>query len=694
MKKVILFTALAFFVMGTDFVYSQATKYCGTTEADKELMELHPEMILERQALEEYTQNYVAAQANQKSAAVIYKIPVVFHVIHNYGPENISDAQIKDAVAILTRDFNRLNPDTAGIVPEFKNLIADCDFEFYLARKDPNGNCTNGIDRIASTSTYNGTSGGTAKLNIWNRAKYLNVWVVNKIQGGAAGNALYPSNGNTTIDGIMIIHNYVGSIGTASPSSSRALTHEVGHYLNLQHVWGSTNVPGVSCGGDGVNDTPPTKGYDYCPTSSAAAKICDPSIVENAQNYMEYSYCPAHNFTPDQKTRMIAALNSSTGSRNNLWSSGNLTATGISGPPVLCKADFLASKEVVCEGGTVTYTDNSWNGTPTSWNWSFPGGTPSTGTTSSVNVVYQTAGTYTVSLTVSDGTSAPLTATTTITVMPNVAVKTLPFFEGFEGVTLPNVNWTVNNPDNKLTTWQSTTATKYTGTSSVKMNNYNADTGRIDELISTSFDFTSMSNPKIYFKVAYAQVNANSKDQLRVLISTDCGNNWANRQTKSGATLASVPSPISSAFTPSSTTQWRLDSITNLAPYYNNKNIRVKFEFTNAGGNNLYIDDISIIGTPIAGINNLLADNIDFNIYPNPTKDKSVVSFNLIEGGAKITVSVYNILGKEVARLLDNEYNSGGVHQLQLNTTEMSSGIYFIKLTANENLFVQKLIVE
>lgn len=214
-------------------------------------------------------------------------IPVVFHIVHNFGAENISDAQIFDQMRILNEDFRKLNEDTTDIIDFFKPFSADSRIEFRLAQRDFEGNCTNGIDRIASIETYVGDDG--SKLNPWPRDRYLNVWVVASMENGVAGYAYYPSavpNGTSALrDGIIIRHNYIGSIGTSNPNSSRALTHEIGHWLNLQHVWGDNNQPGVICGDDDVEDTPETAGHDDCDQLNTDFFNCDAQPFASANAY-------------------------------------------------------------------------------------------------------------------------------------------------------------------------------------------------------------------------------------------------------------------------------------------------------------------------------------------------------------------------------------------------------------------------
>lgn len=218
--------------------------------------------------------------AVQRDGDEVYVIPVVFHILHLNGRENITHEQILNAMDILNRDYDKRNADTISVHPSMRARIADMDIDFKLATRDPLGNCTNGIIRHRSAETLRGE--GTSKPDPWPRGKYMNIWVVDRILSGAAGYFTFGGvnwNGTTiSLDGIMILHDYVGSIGTGQVGRSRALTHEVGHYLSLAHVWGSNNgVPDPNtpiwamqaiCGDDGVEDTPYTRGWSACQASA------------------------------------------------------------------------------------------------------------------------------------------------------------------------------------------------------------------------------------------------------------------------------------------------------------------------------------------------------------------------------------------------------------------------------------------
>ena len=237
---------------------------------------------LEREAeLEQDIRELMRNSAREgRDRDVIYTIPIVFHIIHLGGSENITNEQILNQVELLNEDFRALNTDIANVHPAFTDMVGDAMIQFALPTIDPFGGCTNGIDRVRTPETLRGSD--KAKMNPWPRDKYLNVWVIRDMEDpGVAGYAYYPSTFDNPItriaDGIIIENAYIGQIGTGTPFRSTALTHEIGHYLNLPHVWGNNNgvEPGAEqappghmvpdCGDDGVEDTPPTRGWNICP---------------------------------------------------------------------------------------------------------------------------------------------------------------------------------------------------------------------------------------------------------------------------------------------------------------------------------------------------------------------------------------------------------------------------------------------
>ena len=404
-KKILIVT---FFVNSLLFVFAQTKlEYCGQhlilkkQLENKDFKDQYDKDQLELNLIEE------RIISSKKTRGTVYKIPVVFHVIHRDGIENISKAQILNGLEVLNRDFRKKNSDTNSVQLKFKSIISDPEIEFVLATKAPNGICFSGITRTLTTST---STDGAELLSLikagndiykgeWNTTrKYLHIFICPALPDGTAGYTYTPyTNFNNMENGIFIKYKYIGEIESGNSFTSRALTHEVGHWLNLSHTWGSTNEPGVACGDDNVSDTPITKGWTSCNLSGS---ICTSGEIENVENYMEYAYC-SKMFTAGQSMRMRAALNSTIGLRSSYWSSSNLSNTGAN-ISTICSANFSTKTTFVCPNMNMVFTDESYN-TPKTWNWTFPGGTPSSSTLQNPTIKYTTPGTYSVSLIVSDG---------------------------------------------------------------------------------------------------------------------------------------------------------------------------------------------------------------------------------------------------------------------------------------------------
>jgi PKD repeat protein len=254
---------------------------CGTDQQRQALIAADPTYLQREAEYAEEIRDLIANSAARGERDVILTIPIVFHIIHLGGDENISNEQIFNQVDLLNQDFSRTNPDISQVYEAFSDIIGDAEIRFELPTKDPEGNCTNGILRVYSPETLVGDDG--SKIGAWPRRHYLNVWTVQRMRDGVAGYAYYPGALDGPIgqlaDGVILLNNYVGDIGTSNLNSSTALTHEIGHVLNLPHVWGNNNGPdeegpqppaghmSSECGDDGVSDTPQTRGWNGCPSN-------------------------------------------------------------------------------------------------------------------------------------------------------------------------------------------------------------------------------------------------------------------------------------------------------------------------------------------------------------------------------------------------------------------------------------------
>lgn len=325
LKKGLLFSAL--FSMSAGLFAQDAQRACGTVEHNLQLMQDDPQFAENRVQIEQFTQDFIAN--NPGGIRTVVTIPVVFHVVYNTAAENISDAQIMSQLDVLNEDYRRLNADKSLTPSYFLGSAADCEIEFCLATVDPSGASTTGITRTSTTKTSFSDSGNPVKFatyghTIWDRNKYLNIWVCD-LGSGLLGYAQFPG-GSATTDGVVIDYAYTGRDGSAlSPYDlGRSATHEVGHWLNLYHIWGDD---GTSCSGsDLVADTPNQADEHYGCPSTAQVSCSNGPNGDQYQNYMDYTDDACMNmFTTGQKTRM-QALFATGGARVSL-----LTSTGCSG---------------------------------------------------------------------------------------------------------------------------------------------------------------------------------------------------------------------------------------------------------------------------------------------------------------------------------------------------------------------------
>jgi PKD repeat protein len=697
MKKVLLFSCALTIHFAA---LAQQSMNCGTDELRISTLQQNPEVakaIVKREnELEIFTHEFISAKAEKGLTAdtALYVIPVVFHIIHNYGNENIANEQIYSAIEMLNKTFRKLRDDTASIVEIFKPLHADTRIEFRLAKRDPNGNCHSGINRIASSLSETGDH-AVKNLVQWNPANYLNVYVV-KNAAGLAGHAIFPSDADTVPewDGIVLSHNYVGTIGTSNLTQSVAFAHECGHYLNLQHIWGGNNVPGyyfLPCADpnhdcnidDGVADTPPTIGWQSCNLNGTS---CNNSTVDMVQNVMDYSYCNIM-FTTGQKDRMQAALNSPIGNRNNLWQPANLIATGVYDAPVLCGADFSSSKKVVCPGGTITFNNESYNPPFDSVLWTFEGGTPASSTEELPEVTYNAEGVYDVSLTVfANGSSVSETKSEFISVLPETGATQSLFIEGFESVTTLNeTEWTENSFDEE-NLWTLMSFPALDGMGSAALTNFDNTMDTKDELYSPLIDIYQANNIWLSFFYAFAGKSSEINDELQLQINKGCSNFWLTKLTLTGTELETA-NPQTSNFIPAEQ-EWKNVSISIPSSYYT-EDFRFRFVFNSHGGNNLFIDNILLdVGESIGetGLKN------ELKLFPNPTTGK--INIVLPENSGKLkTVKLLDSKGIEASPLtpLQGERGTGTA---SLDISGLSSGLYFIIAETENEFYCQRVVKE
>jgi len=291
-----------------------AQERCGTEIHTKNMMDNNDSYAIARDKVNAQTEKWIKNHPNHSEKTII-TIPVVVHVVWKTNQENISNVQIESQIEILNADFGRTNIDVINTPNVWQGIAADCEIQFCLAETDPNGNTTTGITRtetvVSQFSVWGGSSVEYASdggADAWPNDDYLNIWVCN-LGSSPLGYASLPSNWISENDGVVINFSNFGLSGNSNAPyhKGRTATHEVGHWLNLEHIWGDSN-----CGDDNVNDTPEHEQDNYgCPSFPKTSSCSGTGTNgEMFMNYMDYTNDACMNlFTTGQKDRMRSAIN-------------------------------------------------------------------------------------------------------------------------------------------------------------------------------------------------------------------------------------------------------------------------------------------------------------------------------------------------------------------------------------------------
>lgn len=613
-------------------------------------------------------------------------IPVVVHVIHNGGSENISKAQIERQIEILNEDFGKL-PGTPG-----NGAGVDTRVRFCLAKIDPQGRCTDGIVRLKTLlTTHQPVDRSTLKkLSFWDNARYLNMYVVKSISGNVGGYSSFPYSPPDE-DGLVVRHDLFGDSGAAAASGGRTTTHEVGHWFGLYHTFnGGCGQDTCSADGDYVCDTPPVANPNFsCNLSANSCSNDSPNLPDQVRNYMDYSPDACKNlFTEGQKTRITATLDSV---RTLIWSPANLAATGcdsafVAPPTCAVAADFVTLTPQVCRGGKVYFIDRSLNGA-TSWQWFFPGGTPSASVLQNPTVAYDSLGTFSAMLIAANAAgSDTLFLENHIQVDEPGVGQPLPFSANFDDGVFPPVGMEIFNPDLGIK-WELDSLAAWSAPFSARIDNLvNINYGSRDELILPFLNLAS-ANPDsaltLTFWWAYARSDANYSDELIVQISKDCGVNFTNILTKSGNSLVTGPTQTT-PFIPLAS-QWKKATV-NLAAHKTAQYAKIRFVNVTDGGNRLYLDDIQINGGLLTRAEEPTAGALPLRLFPNPAADRAELRAE--EGwNEPLRARAFDGLGR---LLRDFGANSGG----SLDLTGLPSGLIFLKIESAGRMAAFRLIKE
>lgn len=647
----------------------------------------------------------VASGKTMKTSGLV-TIPVVFHIVLS-RQSLVTDAQIQAQIDTLNKDYGGVNNNDSRILPAFRQLFGQSGIQFCLAQRTPNDEPATGINRFTTTratfdyTTNNVKHATTGGVDAWDTDKYLNIWICD-LSGTTLGYATFPDDGVKNEQGVAIDYASLPGGTATGYNYGKTLTHEIGHYFNLYHIWGDDNG---SCNGtDQIADTP-NQGNS---TNSVHTGVLTDNCTTTApgimyQNYMDYTPDAAlFMFTTLQVARMEAAYSSyrsSLGNSNactplNLKSKDAFLKTIINPDQRICGNTFTPQITLRNQGletlTALTISIRVDDGSVTTFNWT---GSLSTYQETTVTLPSITTQQGNHLLTISSANpngSADQDASNDVLSRDFIFYEPFapPIAESFEKTTLPE-GWDIVNQDGG-STWERTTNASKTGTASMKMSNRDyLSIGQKDYLRSPTVNIAGTDSAFVSFQVAAATYNSAATqnvvwDTLQVLISTDCGQTYTSVYKKWGSTLITRSAATRTAFTPA-TSEWRKEEI-NIGQYISSGDILVAFLNSNGNENDVYIDDVNIRTVTV----NPNLKEAGFLVSPNPTD--GAISVQFYPHPAKLkAIYIYNAAGQKVdERLITNGIVSTNVYDFDLKTSP--AGLYIVKVVMEDQVMTKKFI--
>jgi hypothetical protein len=700
---------------------------CGSQTVLDEAIRKNPRLRNEMMANRQQRTNINQRPSQILGTNAVITIPVVVHVILP-NPALVTDAQIQSQIDVLNADYGGLNADSTRIPAAFKSRYGKGNLRFCLARRDPQGEGSNGIVRVSSTVTSEPGLADPVKFSCnggsdaWDPGKYLNIWVC-QMPNGFLGYSYYASFPLTSVPlnerGFVTNFRSFGIGGTAQApyNLGRTATHEIGHFFDLDHIWGPNNDEGpqTCTDDDGIADTPLQfeATYGAPAADSVILDACAPNPPGIMwMNFMDYVDDRAMvMYTPQQHTLMEATL------ATVVWMQNLAASNGCTPVPTVNRdarfVQFVDPSLGVCTtGNNIIYTcstnyrpvvtiRNAGSVAITSLTISARFGTgPVTVTNWTGNLAPLASLNITLNeMNLSPGTNANLIVYSS---NPNGSVDqrlsndtgridgvsfpvaALPYTEGFESTTFPPSLWQRINPDADIT-WERSTAAAKTGVASMYINNFDYDaSGLEDFMYSPLVEVRGKDSAFLTFQIAAAMFSDPFAagipiDTLEVLITDNCGQSFRSVYKKWGRDLITTGNVATETpFTPTAT-QWRRDSVflgdfTAATQQY----IQVVFRNTTNWENNIYIDDINI---RVKDVNpNLRRKGV--MITPNPFSRKFALQYFDPPDNIEY-INVYNQTGqlvwqKRIALGQGGTIPTPGYQEIDLGA--MSSGMYIVQI--------------
>lgn len=633
---------------------------CATVEYQKLINPAHTlqEVQFENWMRNQHVEPRLKSYGTNSTSAATYVIPVVFHVIHNgeiVGTgTNIPDAQLISQINVLNKDFKRLNTDAGQTPIEFQSVAGNLDIEFVLAKQDPEGLATTGIQRVQGTKTEWTLADNLAfkSLSYWPSEKYLNVWVINfNDPSNFIGYAQFPesnlpglenSSSDPLTDGVVLNYRDIGSIDDGAFNlepqfnKGRTATHEIGHFFGLRHIWGDVS----NCSGtDYVSDTPPqTSETNGCPSHPQLS--C--SNNKMFQNYLDYTNDACMNlFTAGQVARMEIvlqnsprrlSLTTSLGSQDPAPVANDLGIREIVSPgPTSCGGTIVPSVEVRNYGtnsitsARIEFKINGVTQEIKDVTLSLNPLDIGTVNFSGINLSSPSATLVGFEILLTNGTTDGKASDNLLSHATNVPVTAnVPFFEVFN-TTPPD--WVIENPDQR-TTWENISAANgTTGNKAMYINFYDyEDKGVVDRLLTPVLNLDGATAALLRFDRSHANYPGTSfVDGLKIVVVNNCNADLSTGIevfNKFGADLATTTA-TANAFSPTNASQWKTESI-SLNQFIGSGKLQIAFIGQNGNGNNLYLDNVFVFTGDLTDI------ALKEIITPSPVVNKNSLTPSII----------------------------------------------------------------
>jgi hypothetical protein len=637
MKKIFLpIIILSVLMLSNSF----AQRNCGSMNYLQQQLQDDPSLSIRMNKIEQHTNNFIANGG--KHAKAIINIPVVVHVLYNTASQNISDAQIMSQIAVLNQDFAASNADVSLIPSVFSGLVSNTQIQFCLAQQTPAGVSTTGIVR-KSTTTTSFSSNDNVKRNAnggddaWDATKYLNIWVCN-LGGGLLGYAQFPGGAAST-DGVVINYTAFGNMGTAAApyGLGRTTTHEVGHWLNLRHIWGD-----ASCGNDQVGDTPTQQTSNFgCPTFPHVT-CSNGANGDLFMNYMDYTDDACmYMFTAGQSSRMNA-LFATGGSRVGLLSSMGCLPGGST--PVCSTPSGVTSSSITSSSANI-----SWS---------------SVSSAISYNVNYKLSSSSTWIATSTSATSIALT--------------------GLSASTSYDVQVQADCGSSNTSSFSTTTSFSTNAVSSGCTDAYESN-----DVLSSAYLVASGTNyvAKIcsstdidWYKFTTTATLKNFRVQLTTLPADfdieiyNSAGTYVGQSIKAGTTNEKYVKNNAGAGT------WYVKVLGYGGVYSSTSNYTLKVTTSS-----------STLARYSNGQKNEITDEteaVNFSIYPNPTSSAFTLMYEASTNELS-SIKVFDITGKLMTEESVNQ--TEGNNKFNVSTNQLQSGLYIVELRNSEGVHTQRL---